>query len=839
MNFRWTILTVLFIFPILLSGQGLRNDPHATSDSIQAVILNKQAHEAFDNDNMDQALTLAENSLLEVGSRNNHRLNADNLLLIANIYRRQELRDKAVNFYIRAVTEYEKLNSEPELIQVYRETGDFFFNFHAGLKALEYYQKAYNLAKGDDADELLEKIGYCYYNLHDYKNSHDTFNRLLALLPSEALTRRLEVLSYLSGACKELNDFDRSLVYDREILMIYRQLNDYKGISVALNNIAFDHVHQENYTEAIRNFKESLTLVGQYKATGKEQADLLINIGICYQRANDFDNAITHLLGAYKLMQDDPTLITVRAELENTIAITYYYKNDYYNAELYSKNSIQSARQINNRELLQLCYYTYSQVLKAGNDFIKALDYYELHLALKDSVEKERKASEQIRSKENLELEKTEKELRLRLASEEMHEMELRRMKLEAEKKEKELDLLRKQKELEASEKERILQSLIVTRQKHEAELKNKELKSLEQEKAIKELQLKKKEAEKKEQEKEIALLEVEKDKQSEARKKAIYTSGLLAIIGLMILVGLLITRKKNTILERQKQEIKEKNDVLEQKTQEILTQTEHIILQKQVIEEKNIAITDSIQYASRIQDAVLPPVGEIRKCFSDCFILFRPRDIVSGDFYWGIRKGEKVVIAVADCTGHGVPGAFMSMLGTALLNEIAAVDNFSDAAGVLNNLRKNVIAALRQKGEEGEAQDGMDIALCIIDQETDVMHFAGANNPLYQIHDREINIIKGDRMPIGIHLRSDIPFTNHTLKVEKKDEFYIFSDGMIDQFGGPENKKFKSASLQQLLIRVHKKPFSEQQKLIEKAFDEWKGEEEQVDDVLLVGFKY
>jgi serine phosphatase RsbU (regulator of sigma subunit) len=812
------------------------------SDSLKAIQLNRQAKEEFTNKNYDKAIFLSESSMLQFNSENTLLLDADNLHLLAKIYFLKKSKDKAVRYFLRSINAYDKLKDTLSLFTVYCETGDYFFYYNAFSKALEYYQKAYSLASSviqpDQKLPLLNNIGVCFFNMQEYQKAFNAFAELLPATDQKNSVQRLRILYHLTETCNRLNDYGKSAEYDSAILNIYRSEGNQQGISTSCNNLAFDYVHLKNYPLAIESFTEALSVLDKNGSSDKEKIRVMINIGICYQNENNFSSAIDWLKKADKLTKDKPGLISEQNEIENVMAVTYYYKNDLYNAELYCKSAIESAKKNNNRQMLQECYYTYSQVLKAGNDFIKALEYYEMQLALKDSVNMERKLAEQQSEQDNLNLEKTEKELRLTIADEDVRDLEMKKIKLEGEKKEKELDLLRKQSELEASEKERILQSLIVTRQQHEAEIRNREMKSLEQEKSIKDLQLKQKEAEKKEKEREITVLELEKEKQSEARKKAIYVSILFGLIGIIILFGLLNMRQKNKVLAEQKKEIEEKNDVLEQKNQEILTQNEQIVLQKDIIEEKNKSITDSIHYARRIQGAVLPPVQEIQEYFSDSFVLFRPRDIVSGDFYWGAKKGDQVVITAADCTGHGVPGAFMSMLGTAFLNEIVGTMIELDAAKILHELRQNVIISLRQTGQEGENKDGMDISLCIVNRKNSTLQFAGANNPMYMIRNSEIQIIKPDRMPIGIHANADVPFKNNNIDLKKGDAFYIFSDGIADQFGGPKNKKFKYSTLQYLLLENHEKPFQEQQRLIESAFEEWKGDNEQVDDLLMIGFR-
>lgn len=290
----------------------------------------------------------------------------------------------------------------------------------------------------------------------------------------------------------------------------------------------------------------------------------------------------------------------------------------------------------------------------------------------------------------------------------------------------------------------------------------------------------------------------------------------------------------------REKQLIKEKR-ILEQKvterTAEIQRQKTHIEEQKDIIERKNIDITDSIRYAKRIQDAILPADKLLRDNLKDFFILFLPKDIVSGDFYWVKEKDGLLVIVAADCTGHGVPGAFMSMLGISFLNEIVEKDNIVSPERILNNLREDIILSLKQKGAEGESKDGMDIAICTVDKKTKQVSFAGANNPLYLIRNNELFETKADRMPVAIHAKMD-DFTKHDIDVMPGDSLYIFSDGFVDQFGGQEGKKFKYKQFRQLLLDIQDKDMKAQGDLMNKTLTEWRGDYEQIDDVVIMGFK-
>lgn len=257
-----------------------------------------------------------------------------------------------------------------------------------------------------------------------------------------------------------------------------------------------------------------------------------------------------------------------------------------------------------------------------------------------------------------------------------------------------------------------------------------------------------------------------------------------------------------------------------------------------QQIAKQKQEITDSIQYAKRIQNAILPPLDQITASFPNHFIFFKPRNIVSGDFYWMKQIKQYSVIAAADCTGHGVPGAFMSMLGISFLNEIAGREDINHASEILNELRNYVKVSLRQTGKEGEAKDGMDIALCVIDNTNLEVQYSGAYNPFLLYRDNELMEIKADKMPIGIHIREKDSFTNNGYQLQKGDVFYLFSDGYPDQFGGEFNRKFKMKRFKDLLFDIHLKPMQHQKEILAETLADWMGDGEQIDDITIIGIQ-
>ena len=258
------------------------------------------------------------------------------------------------------------------------------------------------------------------------------------------------------------------------------------------------------------------------------------------------------------------------------------------------------------------------------------------------------------------------------------------------------------------------------------------------------------------------------------------------------------------------------------------------------IIEQKNKDITDSINYAKRIQHAILSDKEELKEKLPESFILFKPKDIVSGDFYWFSQQDNAIFIAAVDCTGHGVPGGFMSMVGNSFLNEIVNEKNILSPEKILEELRTKIISALRQKGENSETKDGMDIALIRLQNNT--LYFAGANNPLWIISNvndkKELIELAPDKQPIGSHPYPK-SFTLHTHQLKNGDAIYLFSDGFADQFGGPRRKKFMYRNFAELILSIQEKNMNEQHNLLESAIEEWRGPLEQIDDILVIGLRF
>jgi serine phosphatase RsbU (regulator of sigma subunit) len=311
--------------------------------------------------------------------------------------------------------------------------------------------------------------------------------------------------------------------------------------------------------------------------------------------------------------------------------------------------------------------------------------------------------------------------------------------------------------------------------------------------------------------------------------------------IAFIVLSLLAIYKKRVDSLKKRQKELEET----------VKKRTEEVVQQKEIVEAMHHEVSQSIDYATRLQRSILPKEDALAKYISDFFVLFKPKDKVSGDFYWWAHVEDHTIITAADCTGHGVPGAFMSMMGTSFLREIVQKEYITHTGVILRKLRREVIKALNQKGESGEQKDGMDMAIISIDHQTNTVLFSGAQNPLYIITNNKRKLegynsledfdgfyeLKGDKMPIAIYDRME-KFTTYELQLQKGDQLYMFSDGFVDQFGGPKGKKFKSKPFKKLIYEISSKPMKEQRELLNTAYENWKGKLEQIDDVVVLGVK-
>lgn len=295
----------------------------------------------------------------------------------------------------------------------------------------------------------------------------------------------------------------------------------------------------------------------------------------------------------------------------------------------------------------------------------------------------------------------------------------------------------------------------------------------------------------------------------------------------------------RNQHLEQHKEEITSQRDEITAQRDEIEAQRDLVVSQMETITHQKKELTDSIQYAYKIQCALLPPVHYINQCLPNSFILYLPKDVVSGDFFFVEQTGGYTIVAAVDCTGHGVPGAMMSVIGYNLLNQAVKINKITKPSEILGFLDIGVTEILRQTHNESGVKDGMDLSLLCIDNQMRTFEYAGAYNSVYYIHNLQLTEVKADKYPIGVNEDGVADtYSNHGLPVVKGDMVYLFSDGYADQFGGPKGKKFKYKQLEETLIGICEEPIVVQKELLKKKYYNWMGNEDQVDDVLVIGIR-
>lgn len=299
------------------------------------------------------------------------------------------------------------------------------------------------------------------------------------------------------------------------------------------------------------------------------------------------------------------------------------------------------------------------------------------------------------------------------------------------------------------------------------------------------------------------------------------------------------LSRRFNKMIAELEELYRDLEQKVKDRTAEVVAQKEEIECQRDLLAEQQKHIMDSIQYSKRLQTAILPTHEFIKELFPESFVYYKPKDIISGDFYWFHQHGNKRYFSAIDCTGHGVPGALVSMVGQNWLNYAVKDLQLEKPSEILDALNNGVKATFKEKDDDTSVKDGMDLALCCVDYDTMTLEFAGAYNPVLIISNGEHTQIKGDKFPIGAFFRGNAgAFTNHTVKVNRNDIVYVFSDGFADQFGGPDNFKFLTKRFRELLIQIHQKPLAEQYEILDSTLRDWVGSLEQVDDITVIGIK-
>ena len=675
-------------------------------------------------------------------------------------------------------------------------------------------------------------------------------------------TNEVNTLNKLSSQLWQVNKYDTSLIYANKAVEYAEKLNYKKGLAEALSNIADIYREQGNNLKSLDYSFKSLA-INQEINNKKDIAQDYKAMGLCYMEQGDYSKGVGYFFKSLAIDQEIGNKDGVGSNLCN-IGNVYLDQGNYPEALEYFSKSMAIEQEIGNQQGIAINLSNigdvnfregkYSEVLKydfksleieekIGNkygvahslsniggfyfseaDYSNALEYNFKALALYKEIQHQQDIAPILLSigdiytyQKNLKKAATYYDSALLISmnngyKETIRDIYDRIAKLDGTKGNYKA-------ELEDYKKFVLYSDSLV----NEDNTKKALLAAMTYEFAQKQM------AGKAEQDKKDALAKQESKRQKVIRDSFMGGFILMLALAFFIYLGYRQKQKANVTITHQK-------ELVEKQKEEVERQKNIIEHHKELVEEKNKDITDSINYARRIQRALLKEEKHVSKHLPEHFILFKPKDIVSGDFYWAVEKEEYFYFAAADCTGHGVPGGFMSMLGLAFLNEITKGSAILTPAEILDELRNKILTEFKHKEGEDQSKDGMDISLMRMNLKTSEIQWSGANNPLYVI-DGVMKETPADKQPIG-YFPLMKPFTNHFVKTEKGSVLYLFSDGYADQFGGPKGKKFKQSQFKELLLSIHKKGMNEQKDILDKALKDWMGKLEQVDDILIIGIR-
>lgn len=671
----------------------------------------------------------------------------------------------------------------------------------------------------------------------------------------------------------------------------------YNNAGVGYKKMGIQKKSIEAFRKALEMYKQSAL---QAK-NASEKAVIHQNMGVIYTTLGEYRNAKTQYLQALSINQSNNKALE-QAKTYNFLALNDFLGRNYDYALTNVQSAIGIAEKYKADEILEVSYKILADIYQEQGDNKSAQNYYQKYNEVKNNLIAKAQKEQQALLENQINIEKKETDFKLQVAEKEKQELELNQMKMERERQEKdlvlkanELALLKKNQELKDAElknqlleRGRVEQLLQLTRQRAEADKQKQAITLLEKNKELQGLALKQQEAEKKQRLREIESLEKDKKSREKALKDAEtmrkYTNLIIALGGLiltLVITGLLLSMRtsrklkaQNREIEQQRQEILTQNEELHQNQEEILTQRDYIekknaemetanaklkaneqVLiktiekvketektikeQNEVLKHRNNQINSSINSAMTIQQAILPYQQKMEELLGEYFVIYFPKDVVSGDFFWLNEVDNKIILAAVDCTGHGVPGAFMSLIGNTVLDKIVRVWKILEPAQILSRLHDDIQVMLRQK--ETNNNSGMDAVVLAIEKNGEQTHitFSGAKRPMYYIHHQhqELQELTGDRKSIGGIQNESIQFTNQKISLEKGSLVYIGSDGYFDQ-NNVLRKRLGEKRFKEMVENLALSPLEKQKTVLEQELQNFMQGTTQRDDILLIGFK-
>ena len=696
---------------------------------------------------------------------------------------------KAREAFEKAIEFSEKNNDNFTTGTLYSGVGEISYNNNDNIQAVSDYKNAAeyyeSVGKTEYAEQSYNNLAVIYNSMAFYQNAVDSYEEALKRVPENDKQAVAKYNSKIAEAYRKMKNLQQAAEhYELALNAENSGKTDNPELVSSLNNISSLYTEMGEYEKA-KSYREKAIEIKE-KSNEKDNSKLYNSLGNINFLSGNKDKALADYMKAVE-NPNDKTGRSKAIALHN-IGKIYFQKNDFEKAREYFVQSIEIAEKMK-----------FTDIVSQGNFMLSEI------IAKNASCKDDFNTYKNLLSGDEIQFYDADKPLS---DITEKYEVSISKAELMAQLSEKDAEL---KKQLEIAEKQT---------------LKNK-------------------------------LLEVDnriRKEENQRQKTMIFI--LLAGLLLFIIITTIAVRQyllkkkannnliaKNAQIMQQSEEIRAQAEELLDKNEKITLMNTDLSIQKKEIEDKNSKITASITYAQNIQNAILPNHSELSRLLSEHFVVYFPRDIISGDFYWTSEIEPGVVIAVAaDCTGHGVPGAMMSMLGVALLNEIIVEKKIHETGEILDKLREMIIKSLgnTEKSDPHAARDGMDLALMKIDKNTMKLSYSGARNPLILVRNNEITEFKADNMPVGDFLMSENAknFTIHQTDIQKGDLLYAFSDGFPDQIGGDKKRKYFSKNMQSLFLKISNLSMTEQKNAIEKEFNDWKGNTKQIDDVLVMGIR-
>jgi PAS domain S-box-containing protein len=769
----------------------------------------------------------------------------------------------AIEIYEQSLNLYDKIGNHEQVSFVYGNLGRLYKNIGIYSKSLEYYNKALEI---DIAINNQNGIAYGYGGIGNIYKKISNFEKALEYYQKAlALNEELDIPLGVAYTCNgigsifsELGNYEKAISYYQRALDINKELKNKRGVIYSMASIGDIYKKINNIEKAIEYNENALELSYEISALSST-AHALSNLGYIYKEAKNFEKALGYFHKSLDINEQN-NLLKPTSLILSEIGLLYAEIGNLKEAIIYCEKGLKIANDIRALNEISLAYEHLSYTYRKIGDYKKAYQYHILFSQVNDSIYSNTSAEKIAEMQTRFETDKKEKENKILKQEQIINDIKIRKqyiisitislvliivlifvvmlLRTNALRK-KANKLLRKQK-AEINSQAEMLENA-------NKELKNLSIVASETTNAIMIM----------DPEGEIEwinegfiriygynLIEL-KEKFGNNIKEACSNEDIRKLLKEWI-------GKKKSIQYESFNHTKSGERIYAQTTitpvlnaeQEIIklvsidSDITALIKADEEIRRKNADITDSIAYAKRIQDAIMPSFEGLKKIVDDCFLIYIPKDIVSGDFLWFSTINGKLIIATADCTGHGVPGAFMSLIGISFLNKIVNEKGITDPAKILDQLKMNVMNSLHKSGKQGETTDGMDISIVVIDKKKKIVEYASAMNPIYLIRENNLTEYVADKMPIGMYELINKSYTKYSFDYLKGDQLYLFSDGYVDQYGGKKNRKFKYHNFKKLLVDNSDRFMSAQKEALVFNFEEWKGDQEQIDDIIILGIQ-